>query len=102
LGLSGYDLLEFVRRLIQLRKEHPVFRRWESFSTAKASIVRMPAANGSSIKASMCCSMGDWGKEWIVVLDSNKPLPEEEEQRYKPGDEIPVESHSVKVRRRVN
>ena len=32
-------------------------KRWESFSTAKASIVRMPAANGSSIKAAMCCSM---------------------------------------------
>jgi glycogen operon protein len=23
---------------------------------------------------------GDWGKEWIVVLDTNKPLPEEEER----------------------
>ncbi len=45
---------------------------------------------------------GDWGKEWIVVLDTNKPLPEEEEQRYKPGDEIPVESRAVKVLRRVN
>ena len=44
---------------------------------------------------------GDWGKEWIVVLDTNKPLPEEEE-RYKPGDEIPVESRAVKVLRRVN
>ena len=42
------------------------------------------------------------GKEWIVVLDTNKPLPEEEEQRYKPGDAIPVESRSVKVLRRVN
>jgi hypothetical protein len=50
----------------------------------------------------MCCSMGDWGKEWIVVLDTNKPLPEEEEQRYKPKDEIPVESRAVKVLRRVN
>ena len=45
---------------------------------------------------------GDWGKEWIGVLDTNKPLPEEEEQRYKPGDEIPVESRAVKVLRRLN
>jgi len=45
---------------------------------------------------------GDWGKEWIVVLDTNKSLPEEEEQLYKPGDEIPVESRSAKVLRRVN
>ena len=36
------------------------------------------------------------------ALDSNKRLPEEEEQRYNPGDEIPVESRAVKVLRRVN
>jgi hypothetical protein len=35
------------------------------------------------------------------VLDTNKPLPEEEEKHYKPGDEIPVESRSVKLLRRV-
>ena len=44
---------------------------------------------------------GDWGKEWIVVLDTNKALLEEQEQRYKPGDEIPVEARSVKLLRRV-
>ena len=60
-----------------------------------------PDAGGDQ-SPSMCCSMGDWGKEWIVVLDTNKPLPEEEEQRYKPKDEIPVESRAVKVLRRVN
>ena len=43
----------------------------------------------------------EWGKQWRVVLDTQKPLPEEEEQVYQPGDEIPVESRSVKVLRRV-
>ena len=38
----------------------------------------------------------------IVVLGTHKPLPEEEEQLYKSGDEIPVESRSVKLLRRVN
>jgi isoamylase len=44
----------------------------------------------------------EWGTEWRVVLDTEKALPEEEEQPYRPGDEIPVESRSVKVLRRVD
>jgi hypothetical protein len=44
---------------------------------------------------------GDWGKQWCVVLDTNKPVPEEEEHCYQAGDEIPVESRSVKVLHRV-
>ena len=43
----------------------------------------------------------EWGKQWRVVLDTQKPLPEEEEQVYQAGDQIPVESRSVKVLRRV-
>jgi glycogen operon protein len=44
----------------------------------------------------------EWGKQWTVVLDTTKPLPEEEQHVYKAGDEIPVESRSVKVLRRVS
>ncbi len=45
---------------------------------------------------------GDWGKEWKIVLDTNKRLPEEEDQFLNQDDEIPVESRSVKVLRRVS
>jgi isoamylase len=44
----------------------------------------------------------EWGKQWIVVLDTTKPLPDEEEQVYKAGDKISVESRAVKVLRRVS
>jgi isoamylase len=152
-GSADTTLLEFVRQLIQLRKEHPVFRRaqvvsrpahsrrkshghrlvhpggkemaeeqWgEGFAKALGVFLNgegidSPDARGERVvdqsfyvlfnahyePLPFVIPKGDWGKEWIVVLDTNKPLPEEEEQRYKPGDEIPVESHSVKVLRRVN
>ena len=158
--ISWYDwssadttLLEFARRLIQLRKEHPVFRRrkwfqgrpihgakvtdigwftpngmemaeeqWgEGFAKALGVFLNgegidSPDARGERVvdqsfyvlfnahyeRLPFVLPKGDWGKEWIVVLDTNRPLPEEEEQLYKPGDEIPVESRSVKVLRRVN
>ena len=153
MGLSGYDLLEFVRRLIQLRKEHPVFRRrkwfqgrpihgakvtdigwftpdgkemaeeqWgEGFAKALGVFLNGEGIDSPDVRGERVVDQsfyvlfnahyeplpfvlpkGDWGQEWTVVLDTNKPLPEEEEQRYKPGDEIPVESRAVKVLRRVN
>ena len=43
----------------------------------------------------------DWGDEWIVVLDTTRSTPEEEEQPHKAGQEVPVESRSLKVLRRV-
>ena len=146
-------LLEFARRLIQLRKQHPVFRRrkwfqgrpihgakvtdigwftpdglemaeeqWgEGFAKALGVFLNgegidSPDARGERVvddsfyvlfnahyePLPFVLPKGDWGKEWIVVLDTNKPLPEEEEQLYKRGDEISVESRSAKVLRRVN
>jgi glycogen operon protein len=44
---------------------------------------------------------GPWGKEWIVELDTNRSLLEEEKQTYKSGAEVPVESRSLMVLRRV-
>ena len=152
-GSADTTLLEFARRLIQLRKQHPVFRRrkwfqgrpihgakvtdigwftpdglemaeeqWgEGFAKALGVFLNgegidSPDARGERVvddsfyvlfnahyePLPFVLPKGDWGKEWIVVLDTNKPLPEEEEQLYKPGDEIPVESRSAKVLRRVN
>ena len=43
-----------------------------------------------------------WGKEWLLVLDTASPALEEEEHHYKAGDEVPVESRSLKVLRRVS
>ena len=43
----------------------------------------------------------DWGDEWVVVLDTTRSTPEEEEQPHKAGQEVPVESRSLKVLRRV-
>ncbi len=151
-GSADTTLLEFTRRLIQLRKDHPVFRRhkwfqgrpihgakvtdigwftpdgmqmaeeqWgEGFAKALGVFLNgegidSPDARGEQVidqsfyvlfnahyePLPFVLPRGDWGKEWIVVLDSNKPLPEEEEHRYKPGDKIPVESRSVKLLRRV-
>jgi len=158
--ISWYDwssadttLLEFARRLIQLRKEHPVFRRrkwfqgrpihgakvtdigwftpngmemaeeqWgEGFAKALGVFLNGEGIDSPDVRGERVVDQsfyvlfnahyeplpfilpkGDWGKEWIVVLDTNKPLPEEEEQLYKSGDEIPVESRSVKLLRRVN
>jgi isoamylase len=44
----------------------------------------------------------DWGDEWVVVLDTARSTPEAEEQRQKAGQEVPVESRSLKVLRRVH
>jgi isoamylase len=146
------ELLEYTRRLIQLRKEHPVFRRrrwfqgrpihgvtvtdigwftpdgvemaeehWgEGFAKAvgvflNGEAIASPDARGERIvddsfyvlfnahyePLPFVIPKGDWGKEWKTVLDTSKALPEEEDHVYKPGDEIPVESRSVKVLRRV-
>lgn len=42
----------------------------------------------------------EWGDEWIVMLDTARPMLEEEEQRHKADQEIPLESRSLKVLRR--
>ncbi len=42
----------------------------------------------------------EWGNEWIVVLDTARSSPEEEEQHYKTGEEVSLESRSLKVLRR--
>jgi isoamylase len=146
------DLLEYTRRLIQIRKQHTVFRsrQWfqgrpihgakvtdigwftpdgvemaeehwgEGFAKAVGVFlngegIASPDSRGERIvddsfyvlfnahyePLPFVLPKGDWGKEWKIVLDTNKPLPEEEEQVFKPGDEIPVESRSLKVLRRV-
>jgi isoamylase len=43
----------------------------------------------------------DWGDEWVVLLDTARPRPEEEERRHKAGQEVSIESRSLKVLRRV-
>lgn len=145
-------LLEFTRRLIQFRKQHPVFRRrgwfqgrpihgakvtdigwftpdglemaeehWDKGFAKGLGVflngegINSPDARGERVvddsfyvlfnahhePLPFVLPKGDWGKQWRVVLDTNKPLPEEEEPLCKPGDKIPVESRSVKVLRRV-
>jgi len=42
----------------------------------------------------------DWGAEWVAVLDTARSMPAEEEQRYKAGEEVALESRSLKVLRR--
>jgi glycogen operon protein len=44
---------------------------------------------------------GPWGKEWMVELDTNRSVMEEEKKSYKSGEEVPVESRSLMVLRRV-
>jgi glycogen operon protein len=44
----------------------------------------------------------DWGDEWVVVLDTARSTPGAEEQPQKAGQEVPVESRSLKVLRRVH
>ena len=44
----------------------------------------------------------DWGEEWIVALDTARPTLEEDKGRHKAGDEVSVESRSLKVLRRVH
>jgi isoamylase len=157
--ISWYDwnsadttLLEFTRRLIRFRKEHPVFRRrkwfqgrpihgakvtdigwftpdgqamaeehWgEGFAKALGVFLNgegidSPDARGERVvddsfyvlfnghyeRLPFVVPKGEWGKEWMVVFDTSQALPEAETQPYKPGDEIPVESRSVKLLRRV-
>jgi isoamylase len=146
------DLLEFARRLIQLRKEHPVFhrRRWFQgrpihgeqvtdigWFTPDGSEMTPQDWNGGFAKALGIFLNGegiqspdsrgervvdesfyvlfnahheplhfslpkrDWGEEWVVVLDTARSTPQEEEQRHRAGQEVPVESRSLKVLRRV-
>ena len=44
---------------------------------------------------------GQWGEAWGVIIDTNDPQLEEGSVAYKAGDEVPVESRSVVVLRRV-
>ena len=146
------DLLEFTRRLIQLRKEHPVFhrRRWFQgrpihgvqvtdigWFTPDGSEMTQEDWNGGFAKALGIFLNGegiqspdargervvdesfyvlfdahheplrftlpkrDWGDEWVVALDTARSTPAEEQGRHKAGDEVSVESRSLKVLRRV-
>src|SRR5262245_28518222 len=149
---ADQELLEFTHLLIQLRKQHPVFRRrkwfqgrpihgakvtdigwftpdglemaeeqWgEGFAKALGVFLNGEGINSPDVRGERVVDesfyvlfnahyeplpfvlpKGDWGKQWCVVLDTNKPVPEEEEHCYQAGDEIPVESRSVKVLHRV-
>jgi glycogen operon protein len=44
----------------------------------------------------------DWGEEWVVALDTARPTLKEEEERHKAGDEVSIESRSLKVLCRVH
>ena len=147
------DLLEFTRRLIHLRKEHPVFhrRRWfqgrpihgaqvtdigwftpdgaemteehwnEGFAKALGIFlngegIQSPDARGERVvdesfyvlfnahhePLQFTLPTRDWGDEWVVVLDTARSTPGAEEQPQKAGQEVPVESRSLKVLRRVH
>jgi glycogen operon protein len=146
------DLLEYTRRLIQLRKEHPVFhrRRWfqgrpihgakvtdiawftpegermaeeqwgEGFAKALAVFFNGEGIDETDSRGEKVADdsfylllnahyeplpftlpKGGWGREWTLVLDTNEPAPNGNAQTFKAGDEVPVESRSLKVLRRV-
>jgi glycogen operon protein len=145
------DLLEYTRRLIQLRKEHPVFhrRRWfqgrpihgaevtdiawftpegeqmaeeqwgEGFAKALGVFLNGEGIDQTDARGEKVTDdsfyvlfnahyeplpftlpKGAWGEEWTLVLDTNELAPNGNEQSYKAGDEVPVESRSLKVLRR--
>jgi isoamylase len=147
------DLLEFTRKLIQLRKQHPVFhrRRWfqgrpihgaqvtdigwftldgaemaedhwnEGFAKALGIFlngegIQSPDPRGERVvdesfyvlfnahhePLQFTLPKREWGEEWVVALDTARPTLEEEEGRHKAGDEVSVESRSLKVLRRVH
>jgi glycogen operon protein len=146
------DLLEYTRRLIQLRKEHRVFhrRRWfqgrpihgakvtdiawftpegeqmaeehwdEGFAKALGVFLNGEGIDEADSRGEKVTDdsfyvllnahyealpftlpKGGWGQEWTLVLDTNEPAPNGDEQTYRAGDEVPVESRSLKVLRRV-
>jgi isoamylase len=147
------DLLEFTRRLIQLRKEHPVFhrRRWfqgrpihgaqvtdigwftpdglemtqEDWNGGFAKAlgiflngegIQSPDSRGERVvdesfyvlfnahhePLQFTLPKRDWGEEWVVALDTTRSTPEAEKQPQKAGQEVSVESRSLKVLRRVH
>jgi isoamylase len=60
-------LIEFVRRLVQLRREHPIFRRWGWFSGSPAKAGRLKdlewfRPDGAVMNA------GDWGVGYAKTL----------------------------------
>ncbi|HWC14731.1 MAG TPA: glycogen debranching protein GlgX [Actinomycetota bacterium] len=57
--------------------------------------------NASPDSVGFCLPVGSYGDEWATVIDTNEPMLEEGERVYKAGEEIPVESRSLVVLRRV-
>jgi len=45
--------------------------------------------------------VGNYGKAWNVVIDTNDPLLDEGARSYKSGDAIELEARSLAVLRRV-
>jgi glycogen operon protein len=146
------DLLEFTRRLIQFRKDHPVFRRrgwfqgrpihgatvtdigwftpdghsmddehWgEGFAKAvgiflNGDAIASPDSRGERVTddsfyilfnahyepLDFALPESEWGKEWVTVLDTARPVPKEEEERIRAGSATGVDARSLKVLRRV-
>jgi glycogen operon protein len=147
------DLLEFTRRLIQLRKEHPVLhrRRWfqgrpihgekitdigwftpegnpmaeeqwgEGFAKALGVFLNGEGIDDPDLRGERITDDSFYvlfnahyeplpfslpkenlGKEWSLVLDTNKLTPNGDEHSYKAEEEIQVESRSLQVLRRVS
>jgi glycogen operon protein len=147
------DLLEFTRRLIRFRREHPVFRRrrwfqgrpihgsevsdiawfipegeemtqrhWdEDFAKSLGVFLNGEGLSGvdeqgnpvsddtffvlfnahyEAVPFTMPPSY--WGKGWVKVLDTNEPVPDDHDQRYEPGQQVPVEARSLVVLRHVD
>ena len=149
---ADHDLLEFTTKLIELRKQHPVFRRrrwfqgrpihgatvtdigwftpegvemaeehWgEGFAKAVGVFLNGegigdPDPRGERIiddsyyvlfnahheALRFVLPKENWGKEWMVVLDTAATRAEEEQGSHKAGEEVGVEARSLKVLRRV-
>jgi isoamylase len=44
----------------------------------------------------------DWGDQWIIVLDTSAPLPEESDRTAKAGEDVQVRDRSIMLLRRVD
>jgi isoamylase len=149
---ADQPLLEYTRRLIQLRKDHPVFRRrrwfqgrpihgsdvsdiaWftpdggemteEDWSNGFAKALGI-FLNGEGLTAPdrqgkrvvddsfyvlfnahheplpVTLPKREWGQRWAKVLDTNESVPQESEQVYEAGQQVPVAARSLVVLRHV-
>ena len=159
--LSWYDwqnmdseLMAFTSRIVQFRKEHPIFtrRRWfmgrpvrgadvtdigwfkpdgeqmqdsdwqRGFAKSigvflNGHAIPTPDGRGEPIidnsfyllfnahheSMKFRLPTGPWGDRWVKMIDTHDPVPDlRDHHQHRAGDELPVESHSIVVLRRVD